>query len=76
MSRRNEKYTINPEIGKMINVESSIWKPLAAMYYMIGDQFTDQVIPNPRVYTVSKVIVNRLPVKRVANSTGWSDISL
>ena len=54
----------------MIKVGSSTGKRLAAMYYMIGDQFTDQVIPDPRVFKASKVKVNRRSDKRVANPTG------
>ena len=72
----NDKHTINPEIGKMIKVGSSMWMRLAAKYYMIGNQSTDQVIPYPRDYTASKlnkaskVKVNRCPGKRVANPAG------
>ena len=73
---RNNKHTINPEIGKMIKEGSSMWKRLAAKSYKIGDQSTDQVIPYPRDYTASKlnkaskVKVNRRPGKRVANPAG------
>ena len=76
MSRRNDKHTINPETGKMIKVENPTWKRLAAKYYMIGDQFTDQVIPDPRVYKASKmnkaskVKVNRPSDKRVVDPAG------
>ena len=49
---------------------------MAAKYYMIGDQFTDQVIPDPRVYKASKmnktskVKVNRPSDKRVVDPAG------
>ena len=73
---RNDKYTINPETGKIIKVGSPIWKRLASMHYIMGDQFTDQIIPDPRVYKASKVNkanklkVNRLLGKRVAYPEG------
>ena len=60
----------------MIKVGSPTWKRLATKYYMIGDQYTHQVIPNQRVYTASKlnkastVKVNRRSGKRVANPAG------
>ena len=66
----NDKHTINPETGKMIKVESEISKRLAVKYYIFGDQFTDQVIPDPRVYPTSKQKDNRIPGKRVGDPAG------
>ena len=73
---RNDKHTINPEHCRMIKVGSPTLKRLAAKYYMIGDQYTHQVIPHQRVYTASnlnkasKVKVNRRSGKRVVNPAG------
>ena len=67
---RNDKHIINPETGIMIKVGSPIWKRLASMHYIMGDQFTDQVIPDPRVYKTNKLKVNRRLGKRVAYPEG------
>ena len=68
-------YTINPETGKQIKIGGLTWKRLAATYYMIGDTFTDQTMPDSTAYVSNKVFVMKLATpkaqvtrrKRVAN---------
>ena len=48
-------YTINPERGKQIEIGGSTWKRLAAKYYMVGNTFTDQTIPDSRAYVSNKM---------------------
>ena len=55
MSSQRVGYTINPETGKQIKIGRPTWKRLAAKYYMIGDTFTDQPIPDTRAYLSNKV---------------------
>ena len=56
MSSHRDEYTINPETGKQIKIGGPTWKRLAAKYYMVGDTFTDQTIPDSRVYLSNKVL--------------------
>ena len=56
MSSHRVGYTINPETGKQIKIGGPTWKRLAAKYYMIGDRFTDQTIPDSRAYVSNKVL--------------------
>ena len=49
-------YTINPETEKQIKIGGPTWKRFAATYYMIGDTFTDQAIPDLRAYVSNKVL--------------------
>ena len=75
MGSHRDKYTINPETGKQIKIGGSTWKRLTAMYYMIGDTFTDQTIPDSRAYVSNKIFVMKQVTpkaqvthrKRVAN---------
>ena len=54
--RRNEnRYTINPETGWTIKVETPTWKPLATKYYIIDGTVTDQLIPVSWTYRTNKV---------------------
>ena len=55
MDSQRVGYTINPETGKQIKIGRPTWKRLAAKYYMIGDTFTDQPIPDTRAYLSNKV---------------------
>ena len=56
MSSHRVGYTINPETGKQIKIGGPTWRRLAAKYYMIGDTFTDQTIPDLRAYVSNKVL--------------------
>ena len=55
MDSHRDEYTINPETGRKIKIDSQIWKRLAAKYYMIDGTFTDQPIPDSRAYLSNKV---------------------
>ena len=55
MDTHRDGYTINPETRRKIKIDSQIWKRLAAKYYMIDGKFTDQTIPDSRVYVSNKV---------------------
>ena len=46
MSSHRVGYTINPETGKQIKIGGPTWKRLAATYYMDGNTFTDQTMPD------------------------------
>ena len=56
MDSHRDEYTINPETGKQIKIGGPTWKRLAAKYYMIGDTFTDQTMPDTRAYLSNKVL--------------------
>ena len=68
-------YTINPETGKQIKIGGPTWKRLVAKYYMIGDTFIDQTMPDSRAYVSNKIFGMKLATpkaqvtrgKRVAN---------
>ena len=55
MDSYRDEYTINPETGRKIKIGTPTWKRLAAKYYMIGDTFTDQTMPDSRAYVSNKV---------------------
>ena len=55
MDTHCDEYTINPENGRKIKIDTQIWKRLAAKYYMIDGKFTDQTIPDSRAYLSNKV---------------------
>ena len=55
MSSQRVGYTINPETGKQIKIDGPTCKRLASKYYMIGDTFTDQTIPDSRAYLSNKI---------------------
>ena len=61
MDSQRVGYTINPETGKQIKIGGPTWKRLAAKYYMIGDTFTDQTMPDTRAYLSRKVRGINLP---------------
>ena len=61
MSSQRVGYTINPETGKQIKIGGPTWKRLAAKYYMIGDTFTDQTMPDSRAYLSRKVFGVNIP---------------
>ena len=52
MDTTRVKYTINPKTGQKIKVGILTWKQLAAKYYIIDREFTDQVIPDLRALKV------------------------
>ena len=54
MDSHRDEYTINPETGRKIKIDSPTWKRLAAKYYMIDEKFTDQTIPDSRAYLSNK----------------------
>ena len=54
-------YTINPETGKQIKIGGPTWKRLAAKYYMVGDTFTDQIMPDTRASLSRKVFGINIP---------------
>ena len=54
------QYTINPETGRKIKVGSQTWKRLAAKYYMIDGKFTYQTIPDSRANLSNKVFGMKL----------------
>ena len=54
MDSHRDEYTINPEIGRKIKIDSLTRKRLAAKYYMIDGKFTDQPIPDSRAYLSNK----------------------
>ena len=60
MSSHRVSYTINPETGKQIKIGGPTWKRLAATYYMVGDTFTDQTIPDSRAYLSNKIFGMKL----------------
>ena len=66
MSSHRDEYTINPETGKQIKIGKSTWKRLVAKYYMIGDTFTDQTIPDTRAYLSRKVFGKNIPDEYIA----------
>ena len=77
MSSQRVGYTFNPETGKQIKIGGLSWKRLAATYYMIGDTFTDQTMPDSRAYVSNKVIgmkqvtrKRRVARKRVSDPAG------
>ena len=49
------RYTINPETGWKIKVETQTWKRLATKYYMIDRTFRDQLIPDSGTNRTNKV---------------------
>ena len=55
MDTHRDEYTINPETGRKIKIDTPTWKRLAAKYYMIDGTSTDQLIPVSRVYLSNKV---------------------
>ena len=55
MDSHRDDYTINPETGRKIKIDSPTWKRLAAKYNMIDGTFTDQPIPDSRAYLSNKV---------------------
>ena len=75
MNSHRVGYTINPETGKQIKIGGPTWKRFAATYYMIGDTFTDQTMPDSRAYVSNKIFGMKLATpkaqvthrKRVAN---------
>ena len=69
METTRVKYTINPETGRKIKVETLSWKQLAAMYYMMDEAFTDQVIPDSRAMHVKEDKAKKAR-KRVVDPTG------
>ena len=66
MSSQRVGYTINPETGKQIKIGGPTWKRLAAKYYMVGDTFTDQTIPDTRAYLSRKVFGINIPDEYIA----------
>ena len=66
MSSQRVGYTINPETGKQIKIGGPTWKRLAAKYYMVGDTFTDQTIPDSRAYLSRKVFGVNIPDEYIA----------
>ena len=66
MSSQRVGYTINPETGKQIKIGGPTWKRLAATYYMVGDTFTDQTIPDTRAYLSRKVFGINIPDEYIA----------
>ena len=77
MSSHRAGYTISPETGKQIKIGGPTWKRLAAKYYMIGDTFTDQTMPDSRASLSNKIFGMKLATpkaqvtrrKRVADPT-------
>ena len=75
MDSQRVGYTINHETGKQIKIGGPTWKRLAATYYMVGDSFTDQTMPDTRAYVSNKIFGMKLATpkiegarrKRVAN---------
>ena len=55
MDTHRDEYTINPETGRKIKIDTPTWKRLAAKNYMIDGTFTDQTIPDSRAYLSNKV---------------------
>ena len=55
MDSHRDQYTINPETGRKIKIDSQIGKRLATKYYMIDGKFIDQTIPDSRAYLSNKV---------------------
>ena len=66
MSSHRVGYTINPETGKQIKIGGPTWKRLAAKYYMVGDTFTDQTMPDSRAYLSRKVFGVNIPDEYIA----------
>lgn len=56
MDSYRDEYTINPETGRKINVGTQTCKRLAAKYYMIDEEFSDQLFPDSRAYVTNKVL--------------------
>ena len=74
MDSQRLEYTINPETGKQIKIGGPTWKRLAATYYMIGDTFTDQTMPDTRAYLSNKVLgVKQVTPKRRVTHRRVSD---
>ena len=61
MDSQRVGYTINPETGEQIKIGGPTWKRLVAKYYMIGDTFTDQTMPDTRAYLSRKVFGINIP---------------
>ena len=56
MDPYGDKYSINPETGEHIKIGGKTWRRLAAKYYCMEDgMFTDQPIPDSRVYVLNKI---------------------
>ena len=55
MDSHRDEYTINPETGQKIKIDTLTWKRLATKYYMIDGKFIDQTIPDSRAYLSNKV---------------------
>ena len=66
MNSQRVGYTINPETGKQIKIGGPTWKRLAATYYMVGDTFTDQTMPDTRAYLSRKVFGINIPDEYIA----------
>ena len=65
MSSQRVGYTINPETGKQIKIGGPTWKRLASKYYMVGDTFTDQTMPDSRAYVSNKVFGMKQVTRKV-----------
>ena len=55
MDSHRDQYTINPETGRKVKIDTPTWKRLAAKYYMIDGKFIHQTIPDSRAYLSNKV---------------------
>ena len=73
MDSHRDEYTINPETGRKIKIDTPTWKRLAAKYYMIDRKFTDQTIPDSRAYLSNKMFgvkVAKKPKHATRNRVG------